>query len=222
MTAQPPCVDDTCSVSAEADDDGHLELSVILDADGGLICTPDQGVGAKIDPSADNNLSVGAAGLLAMSQGYQIASDLGGTEVGFPADNTQTADSADLNIVNSSATRDRVIIIHAKLQMTFSVDDDTWETDGALVLNVNGSEVSETFALGGADASAGPGGTDEKVHSAHITVFETLAAGSSLNLRTYGASRTQDGNFVDTPAHFRGFLSVLVLDMPDAALFTVT
>lgn len=226
--ATPPCVDSTCSIDSDVDGDGHLELSVHTHPTGGIQCVgglvDPHGLAIELNPDPGNNALVDAAGLFVGSPAHEIVTGLGGTEVGFPADNTQTANSANLNVVNNSASRQRLAIIHAKFVFQYSVVAAAWSTDGSFVLDIDGSLVAQSFALGGADSTPGADSTDNKQHDAHITVYRTLPPGGAINVKTYGSGRSQQttGTFVNTPAKLRGFIDVLVLDMPAADLFSIT
>lgn len=59
-----PCADDSCSLHLEINEQNRLTGAVNLDPDGGLVCTPDEGVGVKVNPSPCNSLSLGASGLM--------------------------------------------------------------------------------------------------------------------------------------------------------------
>lgn len=217
-----PCVNNTCSVQSSAEaGTGRLNLDVILDADGGLRCVDGEGVGILLDPATGNKLSLSTAGLFGAGSTHQMSTGHGGTLVPFVT-SVQTADSANFNVVNASATQSRLVVLHAKWQYQYTVTDDEWSSDGTFVLNIDGSTVTESFDIGGADGTPAADASDNKVHASHVTVYRTLGAGASMNVRAYGAGRSQDGNF--TVNQFVSFVDVLVLDIPQstAPLYTVT
>lgn len=215
-----PCVNDTCSVVSTVDANGRLNLDARLRADGGLNCVDGQGLGILLDPNAANKLSLSTAGLFSAGTSHQISLGHGGTVVNFPT-SAQTADSANFNVVNGSASQSRLILLHVKWQYNFVVTDDEWRTDGTFVLDVDGSLITESFAIGGADNTAAADASDAKVYASHATVWRTLAAGDTLSIRSYGSGRTEDGNF--TTNQFRAFVDILVLDSPAVAnLFSIT
>jgi len=68
--AQIPCVEDSCSLDLEITDENKLTGDVILDPDGGLVCTPGQGIGILLDSSECGIEASLSAGGLALGLDY--------------------------------------------------------------------------------------------------------------------------------------------------------
>lgn len=127
MTAR--CHNDSCSIAWDEVNTlsgPAFEARVVLDADGGLVCTDDQGVGVLIDPVAGNALSVSATGLKVLFPAAVVE-----TLSGNPA-NKGVAPSADSGSTQSSDTyswtnatgRDAIVLVSGELNFRYGVLED--------------------------------------------------------------------------------------------------
>lgn len=190
-----PCVNSRCSTEPSVDGSGRLNIDVRLDPNGALKCTDGLGLGVLLDPSAENIVSEGTAGLLASRTLHQMVSGLGNFPTGDSwVDGTNSASTV-TTVTNPSATKDILAIVHIKWQFNFHTLAKEWEIDGTFNSNMSiGSNVSESFAIGGAGVSAL---SDEKVHAAHATVYRTIPASGSLVITSFGSGKkhsTADGS----------------------------
>lgn len=215
-----PCVNSRCSTEPTVDANGRLNIDVRIDGDGGLTCTEGQGLGVLLNPDASNILSLSTSGLLASREGYQI-SQANGTAQAWTANNMPTGNSVSINVNNSSVTNDRLLVVLSKWQWNVTITGDEWSADGAFYTEIGGDTVSQAFSIGGADATPAASASDDKIIASHAAHAYALPANSSVIVRSYGSGLTTNaGSFNNS--QFRAFLQLLVVDMPPAALFSVT
>lgn len=216
-----PCVNTTCSVNSTADNNGRLNLTVINSPTGGLTCVDGQGESIVVDPSASNLLSVGAAGLLANRTSAQIVvRGAGGVRKDYPA-GSQTENSANFRITNSSTSLTRMMIVETKYRYQFTRDVGSYYwTDGTFQTNVGSASgidnVAQTFSVAGPQllTPEGTSGSDVKAIEEFWTKFYFLNPGEDAQITSFATSR-EGYNAVSTGGSngFTAFHNVMLVDI---------
>lgn len=124
MTAR--CHSDSCSIAWEevASGSGLLyQANVVIDPDGGLVCTEDQGLGVLISGAAGNILSGGVAGLFASLPAAAVTTLSGNPDnnaVGPGADAGSPQDS-DTYVYPNPTGRDSLVIVSGEFNFTYGI-----------------------------------------------------------------------------------------------------
>lgn len=120
------CHSDSCTISWEevASGSGLLyEANVVIDPDGGLVCTPDQGLGVLISAAAGNIISGGVGGLFASLPAAAVTTLSGNPDnngVGPGADQA-SPQSSDTYVYTNPTGRDALVIVSGELNFTYGI-----------------------------------------------------------------------------------------------------
>lgn len=207
----PPCVDNTCSVSAEVDGDGHLELSVIL-GNASLEC--DSGLKVNLDAAGCNNLLELVAGGLIAHRPKAGVITFDGTQVDYPADSSvnQSSGLQIHNTVAHTTTHDcvKLLLVTTRWQFIYGLSAGTYNSDGVFYADIGGDAIDLAFRIDGTTT-----GSEEGQMNMTHTHLDILPANTSIAIQSGGKSRTTNEGTVNGAGDngIRTFHRIVVVEL---------